>query len=150
MIRNFNTKRMSLILIFPIVTMIIVAMTTQSYAIMQVGGNDTIQITPGQTKPFTWGLISDLNTTKTYEISATGDGAKFISLPKTVVLEPQETVNIDGKVTIPQDFKGGVTLTATLKATGISKNVNASSETDAVAQIKVVPVKTLSIVVDNK
>lgn len=148
---SFNKKimiRQLAIVTFVVIT-VLSTVATQAYSIQQTAGGDTVTISPGETKPITWGLLNDaVNQTLRMDISVTGNGAEFISMPKTVDLIPQEFVDIEGTVTIPQNFTSGTTLTATLTAER-SNLPDASTLADdmngSVAQIKIIPTKILTI-----
>jgi len=121
----------------------IILMTTkmQSYALMQVAGGVIVEIKPGHSEPFTWGLISDKkNQTTTVKLSADGRGAEFLSFPKVITLSPGNLTELKGKVTIPKDYPVGIKLSPIMRATEVSQGNQSSGMT-----IKVQMAKTLSI-----
>jgi hypothetical protein len=101
----------------------------ESNALRQVAGNITVDIQPGQTKSFAWGLFTDKNQSNYVNISSEGLGAAYLALPKNISLLPGEPVNVQGKVSIPFDHPGGVQLNATLRASEPSEKQNSSGST---------------------
>ena len=93
------------------------SMLQESNALQQVAGRIVVEIKPGETKPFMWGLLSDNDKPNTVNISAGGAGAEFLSYPKKVDLMPEEVKNIQANVSIPFDHPGDVRLNATMLST---------------------------------
>lgn len=98
----------------------------ESHSLRQVAGNITIEIEPGQTKFFTWGLLTDKEKSSPVNISAVGIGAEYLSFPKRVELPAGETYNLKTNVTIPFDHPGGMAINATLHATEPSESTQTS------------------------
>ena len=109
---------MKIIWLFVIVVLILVPIAvTNSSALQEVAGKIKVDIKPGETKTFQWGLISDSDTTTTLGLSAEGKGAKFLFLPKSVTLDPHQFVYVQVNATIPNNYPGNVTLTPAMDAT---------------------------------
>ncbi len=109
---------MKTIWLFVIVALILVPITvTNSSALQEVAGKIKVDIKPGETKTFQWGLISDSDTTTTLGLSAEGKGAQFLFLPKSVTLDPHQFVYVQVNATIPNNYPGNVTLTPAMDAT---------------------------------
>src|SRR5207245_4066704 len=109
---------MKTIWLFVIVALILVPITvTNSAALQEVAGKIKVDIKPGETKTFQWGLISDSDTTTTLGLSAEGKGAQFLFLPKSVTLDPHQFVYVQVNATIPNNYPGNVTLTPAMDAT---------------------------------
>jgi len=89
----------------------------ESHSLRQTAGNITVKLEPGQTKSFTWGLLTDKKEVNTVNISADGTGADYLSYPEIVELTPDKSINVQGNISIPFDHPGGVELNATLRAT---------------------------------
>jgi len=88
-----------------------------SSALQEVAGKIVLDIKPGETKTFQWGLVSDSDTTTTLGLSAEGKGAEFLFLPKSVTLDPHQIVYVQVNATIPNNYPGNVTLTPAMDAT---------------------------------
>ena len=87
------------------------------YALQEVAGKINIDIQPGQTKSFQWGIISDSNQTTMLNLSASGNGSEFLFYPKTVTLGPNQLQSIQINVTIPSTYGSVHTFTPILTAT---------------------------------
>lgn len=148
--RLYNKNSMNLILVafsFGLVTAALTSLPTQSHAIMQVAGGNNVTVSPGGTQPFTWTLINDAtNQTMSMQLSVSGNGSEFVSIPQNADLIPQEATDIAGTVTAPQNASSG-TYTATLKAQEVDADNGTSAAGGAAAELKIVPVKTLTILV---
>jgi hypothetical protein len=121
----------------------------QSFGLMQVAGDVVVEVKPGETKPFAWGLLSDKqNETTAIELSADGKGAEFLSFPKTVSLGPGELKQIQGNVSIPADYQvptNGTELNPTIRAVEQSnKGDQVSNESGMILNVQMA--KILSIV----
>jgi hypothetical protein len=83
----------------------------QAYALQQVAGHIVVDISPGETKTFGWGILSDSNQSSTtittnVNISANGNGSQFLSFPKSVKLPPSgEIVYVPVNVSVPANYK---------------------------------------------
>lgn len=99
-----------------------------AYALRQVAGQITIQITPGETQLIEWGLASDnSNDITTIHLRAEGDGAEFISfVDDSINIEPSKTIFIPVTVSIPDDYPGGITLSPKLYATEFGESGGAT------------------------
>ena len=109
---------MKIIWLFVIVVLILVPIAlVDSAALQEVAGKIDVDIKPGETKTFQWGLISDSDTTTTLELSAEGKGAELLFLPKSVALDPHQFLYVKVNATIPNNYSGNVTLTPAMDAT---------------------------------
>jgi len=109
---------MKIIWLFVIVVLILVPIAlVDSAALQEVAGKIDVDIKPGETKTFQWGLISDSDTTTTLGLSAEGKGAEFLFLPKSVTLDPHQFLYVKVNATIPNNYSGNVTLTPAMDAT---------------------------------
>ena len=109
---------MKIIWLFVIVVLILVPIAlVNSAALQEVAGKIDVDIKPGETKTFQWGLISDSDTTTTLGLSAEGKGAQFLFLPKSVTLDPHQFAYVQVNATIPNNYPGNVTLTPAMDAT---------------------------------
>lgn len=121
----------------------------QSFGLMQVAGDVVIEVKPGETKPFDWGLVSDKqNETTTIELLADGEGAEFLSFPKTVSLGPGELKEVKGNVSIPADYHvptNGTELNPTIRA---AEQSNKGEQVSGMI-LNVQMAKVLSIVVSG-
>lgn len=106
-------------LFFVILDLLLISMliTTESEALQQVAGPILVEIKPGETKTFQWGLGSDSDNITTVELRAEGEGAEFLSFPKTVSIEPRQLVYVEVTVTIPSDHPGDIQLNPAMYAT---------------------------------
>jgi hypothetical protein len=122
----------------------------QSFGLMQVAGDVVVDVKPGQTKPFAWGLLSDKqNETTTVELSADGEGAEFLSFPEITILGPGELKQIQGNVSIPADYQvptNGTELNPTMRAVEQSNKGDQGSNASGMI-LNVQMAKVLSIVV---
>lgn len=118
----------------------------QILALQQVAGPISVEIKPGETKSFAWGLLTDKDETSTVNITGDGTGAEFLSYPKTVELSPKEIKNVEAKVTIPFDHPGGVKLSPAIHATEPSERRETNG---SAALIDIQMAKNLSIVIDQ-
>ena len=124
--------------------------TREIKAVMQVAGDVVVEIKPGETKPFAWGLLSDKqNDTMTVELSADGEGAEFLSYPETDSLGPSELKQIQGNVSIPADYQvptNGTELNPTIRASEqSSKGDQVGNKSGMILNVQMA--KILSIVV---
>jgi hypothetical protein len=121
MVNSFAMACLLVFLIASVQTLILTkTLFVQSFGLMQVAGDVVVEVKPSETKPFAWGLLSDKqNETTTIELSADGEGAQFLSFPKTVSLGPGELKEIKGNVSIPADYHvptNGTELNPTIRA----------------------------------
>ena len=102
------------LMIIPIVSLTI----DDAYSLRQVAGQILIELKPGESETFEWGLASDdKNEITVVELSAEGDGSEFLSFPKTLEIDPGKTIFTKVTVSIPPDYPGGIELTPHLIAT---------------------------------
>jgi len=93
------------------------ARVLDSSALQQVAGKILVEIKPGETKTFQWGLVSDSDDTITLELRAEGNGAEFLSFEKNLTIEPKKLAYRTFTVTIPPDHPGGMELNPSIYAT---------------------------------
>ncbi len=119
---------MKQIFIFTILALLSISFIfTQVEGLMQIGGPQELEISPGETKTFEWGLISsEDNKTITLEMSASGWGSQFITLEKSLELGPKETKYAIITVTIPDDHPGGTTINPDIEATQFGEAIGAT------------------------
>lgn len=98
----------------------------QIYALQQVAGPISLEVRPGETRNFSWGLLTDKDESNVVSISADGAGAEFLSLPKEVNLVPKDIVGVRGNVTIPFDHPGGIKLSPIIRASEVGERGVAS------------------------
>jgi len=79
-------------------------------AIGLVGGSANIDIQPGETKSFLFGVINNKNITKIFTFGEYGKGSEYITLPTNVTFNPLQKIYVRGTVTIPSDFSCSTTL----------------------------------------
>jgi predicted secreted protein with PEFG-CTERM motif len=99
------------------VVLVFVMSLPQVHALQEVAGKINVDIKPGETKSFLWGLVSDSNQTTTLNLSASGSGSEFLIYPQNVTLAPKELQNIEVNVTIPSTYSTAQTLTPFITAT---------------------------------
>jgi hypothetical protein len=119
----------------------------QAYALQQVAGHIVVEIQPGETKTFGWGILSDSNqsstTTTNVNISVNGNGSQFLSFPKSVKLPPSgEIVYVPVNVSIPVNYNPSNVqeLNPTIRATEAGQKVGPTA-------INIEMSKILSIVI---
>jgi hypothetical protein len=103
--------------IIPILLLIPIIIHTESQALQQIAGPIIIEIKPGESKTFQWGLASDSDALTTIELRSEGKGSEFLSFTKKITIEPRQFAYAEFTVTIPDDHPGGVELTPSLYAT---------------------------------
>lgn len=125
------------------VTLDLNTITQKSYALQQVAGDIVIEVNPGETKNFTWGLLSDRNGSSTVTITADGVGAEFLSFPQNYTLPVSgEITYIPVNVTMPPNYAGARELTPSLRATQAGEQIGATI-------INIAMSKLLCIIVDQ-
>ncbi len=97
----------------------------------QIAGPLIINVNPGETKSFSWGLLAGINETSILKIYADGNGSELLSIPQTFKLAPGRTNYITGNVTIPFNHPTNTTLTPIIHST-ISENDTTNSGGNAV------------------
>lgn len=118
-------QKFSLIIIFSMILIFQIIYDVDAFS--QTGTNAIVKIQPGESYVYRWGLNSDLDVPVTITLSATGDGADYLSFPESIQLAPGEWVPVDVLVEIPNDNPNDVYITAdvfaTLKGTGEGSTV---------------------------
>jgi hypothetical protein len=100
---------------------------TQSYALLQVAGHIIVETMPGETKTFSWGLLSERNEESIVNITADGIGAEFLSFPENVTLSAGDQFTyIPVNVSIPANYTGVKELTPSIHATEAGEEVGAT------------------------
>lgn len=130
------------ILVLSIMTLLATSLYLQDAdALRQVAGKIEIDIKPGQTKTFEWGLASDNKDKPTkIEISSEKEGSQFLSFEKNITLQPQELKYITVTVSVPSDYPGGIKLEPLLYATEFGETGGAT-----IINIKMLKVITLDV-----
>jgi len=145
-------KQFVMIFVFTIVFTTIILSSfvydQDAYALRQVAGQITVEIKPGETQSFEWGLASDdPNDTTTIHLRAEGDGAEFISFVNdSIDIEPSKTIFIPVTVSIPDEYPGGITLSPKLYATEFGESGGATIMN---IQMLKIPVITIALNEDS-
>ncbi len=80
-------------------------------ALVQYGGAEKIEISPGETKTFEWKLRSSEGDGEIVLIMGSyGWGSQFFSYPETLKISKTEAGTVEISITIPSDHPGGVVL----------------------------------------
>jgi len=90
-------------------------------AFQQVAGPVIINVYPGETKSFSWGLQAGNNETSMLKLYADGNGSEFLSFPESFRLAPGKINYIVGNVTIPFNHPTNTTLNPIIHST-LSEN----------------------------
>jgi hypothetical protein len=90
-------------------------------AFQQIAGPVIINVNPGETKPFSWGLLAGNNETSILKIYSDGNGSEFLSFPQSFRLIPGKINYIVGNITIPSNHPTNMTLSPIIHST-ISEN----------------------------
>jgi hypothetical protein len=100
---------------------------TQSYALQQVAGDIVVDIKPGETRTFRWGLLSDKNESSTVNITADGIGAEFLSFPENITLTARGQITyVPVNVSILSNYTGAKELNPSIRATEAGEEVGAT------------------------
>jgi len=119
---------MKAFLIFAFLTILLVPVfLVNVYALGQTGGKAEIEIKPGESLTFLWGIISDKDESITIALSAAGDGAEFFTYPESITLGPKELVYQTYGVTIPDNYPGGITLRPDVYATDFGMDLGSTT-----------------------
>jgi len=113
---------MKQVVIITIFTLLFVSAISENVdALSQTVEEIMVDIKPGETQTFRWGLASDKeNQITTVEMSAEGEGSEFLSFEKSIELEdPEQIVYTTITVSIPEDYPGGIELKPKLFATDL-------------------------------
>ncbi len=131
----------STIFLFFIILLVIPFYLYDADALRQVAGKIELDIKPGQTTSFDWGLASDSNSNPTQIVlSSEKDGSEFLSFEKNITLDPLELKYAKVTVSIPDSYPGGITLEPFLYATEFGEKGGAT-----VINIRMLKVVTLNI-----
>jgi hypothetical protein len=121
-----------------------IIMVRQSYALLQVAGNITVEVMPGENETFTWGLISDKNGSSTVNITADGVGAEYLSFPENITLAAGGQITyVPVNVSIPSNYTGPTELTPSIIATEAGEAIGQTI-------INVAMSKTLCVIVGSE
>jgi len=93
----------------------------------QTGGDTTLDLKPGESDTFVWGLISSEDRSVVIELSAVGKGSEFLIFPDTMTFEPNEKLYQTFEVRIPADYPGGITLYPEVHATDAGKDMGSTT-----------------------
>lgn len=100
-----------------IISLLLLPSQTNAHALQQIAGPITLEMKPGESKTFQWGLVSDSDNPINVSLSSEGIGSEFLSFPEIVNLPPGEVTYITVNVRIPFDHPGAVELKPSLLAT---------------------------------
>lgn len=133
---------MKILLVFTLFAIILSpVLFEESEALRQVAGKIIVDIKPGQSDTFQWGLASDeANKITTVVFSAEGDGSEFLSFQETLDIDPKKFEYITVTVSIPADYPGGITLEPFLFATEYGEEGSATQ-----LNIRMLKIPTLNI-----
>jgi len=110
-------------------------------ALRQVAGQINLDLAPGESTTFDWGLASDKQSGQTIvALSAEGPGSEFLSFPNSVSINPLEMKFTTITVSIPENHPGDVTLTPSLIGTEAGEKGGAT-----VINIRMLKIVTLNI-----
>ena len=119
-------------------------LTHEVDAFQQIAGPVIININPGETKSFSWGLLAEKNETSILRIYSDGNGSEFLSLPQNYRLAPGMTNNLVGNVTIPINHPTNVTLTPVIHS-AVSENDTSNAGGSNAVNIELSKIITISI-----
>ncbi len=119
---------MKVVIVFALFSVIFVPIfLIEAYALGQTGGSAVIDIKPGESDTFVWGIISDKDESMVIKLSADGEGSQFLSFPDSISFGPNEKVYQIFQVTIPADYPGGITLRPSVYATDVGMDVGSTT-----------------------
>jgi hypothetical protein len=138
-------------LLLPVISassILIIAVVTcqQIYALQEIAGPLIIHISPGESKPFSWGLLPGNNEQNSVDIYADGNGSEFLFFPKTFGLVPGKVNYVQGNVSIPANYPSGQEFDPTIHAALSTENQTLNGQANTV-NLEVS--KVLSIIVDG-
>jgi len=113
-------------------------------AFQQIAGPVIINVSPGETKSFSWGLLAENNETSMLKIYSEGNGSEFLSLPQNFRLAPGMTNYLVGNVTIPINNPTNMTLTPIIHS-AVSENDTSNAGGANVVNIELSKIVTISI-----
>lgn len=90
---------------------------TNAHALQQIAGPITLEMKPGESNTFQWGLLSDRDQPTNVSLSSEGTGSEFLSFPEILNLPPGNITYVTVNVRIPFDHPGAVELKPSLLAT---------------------------------
>jgi hypothetical protein len=118
----------------------------QIYALQEIAGPLIIHINPGESMPFSWGLLPGNNEQNSVDIYADGNGSEFLFFPKTFGLVPGKVNYVQGNVSIPANYSSGQEFDPTIHAALSAENQTLNGQANTV-NLEVS--KVLSIIVDG-
>ena len=150
-LKNPSRHRHSFQLLLSVITassILIIAVVScqQIYALQEIAGPLIIHINPGESKPFSWGLIPGNNEQNSVDIYADGIGSEFLFFPKTFGLVPGKVNYVQGNVSIPANYSSGQEFDPTIHASLSTENQTLNGQANTV-NLEVS--KVLSIIVDG-
>jgi hypothetical protein len=121
----------TIVLVLPLLLILLtlpkVITVTQSHALQQVAGDIVVNVNPGETKTFRWGLLSEKNVSNMLNITADGIGAEFLSFPENITLNANEQITyVPVNVSIPSNYTGVKELSPSIRATQAGEQVGAT------------------------
>ena len=125
-----------------LVFLALVASGTHTLALQQVAGEITVELQPGEASSFEWGLLSDIDRQTRIELRAEGEGAEFLFLPTSVLLEPGAFYWVKVNATVPHDHPGSMELRPSLYATELGEQGGATViniQMQKVVQLRILP-----------
>ena len=135
------------LLVTILVIIITVSSSIQTGAFQQIAGPVIININPGETKSFSWGLVAANNETSMLKLYADGNGSEFLSFPESFRLASGKTNYVVGNVTIPINHPTNATLTPIIHST-ISENDTTNTGGNAV-NVELSKMLTITIGANN-
>jgi hypothetical protein len=109
--------------IVALLTMIVISTTIDEiYAVQEVAGPLIVNINPGETKSFSWGLLPEKNESNLVKIYADGNGSEFLSFPERFELVPGKINYVLGNVTLPFNYPNSTKLDPIIHATLSDEN----------------------------
>jgi hypothetical protein len=144
----FSIPFIILLIVFLGITVTIETSSLHVDAFQQIAGPVIININPGETKSFSWGLLAENNETSMLKIYSDGEGSEFLSLPENFRLSPGLTNYLVGNVTIPASYPTNVTLSPIIHSTVSENDTSNTGGTNAV-NIELSKIITISIGANN-
>jgi hypothetical protein len=113
-------------------------------AFQQIAGPVIVNVNPGETKSFSWGLLAGNNETSLLKIYADGNGSEFLSIPQTFRLNSGKTNYIVGNVTIPFNHPTNATLNPIVHSS-ISENDTANAGGGNAVNVELSKIITITV-----
>jgi hypothetical protein len=152
-LKNPLRHRHSFQLLLPVITVssilvivVVVVTCQQIYALQEIAGPLIIHISPGESKPFSWGLLPGNNEQNSVDIYADGNGSEFLFFPKTFGLVPGKVNYVQGNVSIPANYSSGQEFDPTIHAALSTENQTVNGQAN---MVNLEVSKVLSIIVDG-